>query len=302
MAESLKTNKTRWHRLLGTLLEQLLTPVGISVQCDVKVMVNPPEADILLLRRQTSQWTKAQLERLADGIRDTKASHILLEFKYSESVNEKALQQTLSYDYFYKSANKLSDKQVQSFLVSAKTPHSATLEKLFYQCSQHNGVYVSKLPVFRHVILIVLNELSNEPHNVWIKCFASRRLEKEKAFEIMKTTGLNIISKPLERLLSGLWRLWFNDTEGFEMSSELTPEKVMEMGKFWGESYLHSLTPEERASGLSIKERLAGLGVKERLLDLDTKEILSEIDHQKLLADLPVEEIEAFLQQLKKQQ
>jgi len=35
-------NKTRWHRLLGSLLEQLLIPVGISVQCDVKVMVNPP--------------------------------------------------------------------------------------------------------------------------------------------------------------------------------------------------------------------------------------------------------------------
>jgi GH24 family phage-related lysozyme (muramidase) len=40
-------NKTRWHRLLAALLEQLLTPVGVSVQCDVKVMVNPPEADIL---------------------------------------------------------------------------------------------------------------------------------------------------------------------------------------------------------------------------------------------------------------
>lgn len=112
MTNASKSNKTRWHRLLGTLLEQLLTPVGISVQCDVKVMVNPPEADILLLRRQTSEWTKAQLERLADGIRDSKASHILVEFKYSESLNEKALQQALSYDYFYKTANHLSEKQV----------------------------------------------------------------------------------------------------------------------------------------------------------------------------------------------
>ena len=86
MANSSKINKTRWHRLLGTLLEYLLTPVDISVHCDVKVMVNPPEADILLLRRETAQWTEQQRLRLPDGIRNTRAQHILLEFKYSESV------------------------------------------------------------------------------------------------------------------------------------------------------------------------------------------------------------------------
>jgi hypothetical protein len=115
-----KIKKTRWHRLLGSLLEQLLTPVGISVFCDVKVMSNPPEADILLLRRETEYWTPEQRQRLADGIRDSRASHILLEFKYSESFSEKALLQTLSYDYFYKNSHHLAENHVQSFLVCAK--------------------------------------------------------------------------------------------------------------------------------------------------------------------------------------
>ena len=285
-----KNNKTRWHRLLGSLLEQLLTPVGISVQCDVKVMVNPPEADILLLRRQTPQWTDEQLERLPDGLRESVASDILLEFKYSESVNEKAFQQAVSYDYFYKSANKFSHKQVQSFLISAKTPHSATLDEFFYQPSQCKGVYFSKLPLFRHVILIVLNELSNEPHNAWIKCFASRRLEKKKAFEVIKTMSLNLLSSRLEEFLLVLSQHWFSDRGEFDMGVELTVEKVVEMGKFWGQSYLSSLNPEERLAGLGAEERLAGLGAEERLTGLAEKEILSVVDHQKIVAGLDVKE------------
>ncbi len=133
LMDKTENSKTRWHRLLGTLLEQLLTPVGINVQCDVKVMSEPPEADILLLRRQNRLWTKVQKQRLADGIRDTRASHILLEFKYTESVNEKAFRQAIAYDYFYKTANRLKDGQVQSFLVSAKTPRAATLKNSGYR-------------------------------------------------------------------------------------------------------------------------------------------------------------------------
>jgi len=45
------TPKTLWHHLLGTLLKNLLSPVGILVQLDLKVMTEPPEADVLLLRR-----------------------------------------------------------------------------------------------------------------------------------------------------------------------------------------------------------------------------------------------------------
>jgi hypothetical protein len=30
------TTKTRWHRLLGSVFEQVLTPVGIAVYTDVR--------------------------------------------------------------------------------------------------------------------------------------------------------------------------------------------------------------------------------------------------------------------------
>ncbi len=67
------------------------------------------------------------------------------------------------------------------------------------------------------------------------------------------------------------------------MNTELTAEKVMELGKVWGETYLSLLAPEERLEGL------------------DAKDIISTIDHQKILSELPLEEIEAYLKQQKKQ-
>jgi len=78
---------TPWHRLLGEVLEKLLTPVGLSVYTELSLMNRPPRADILILRRQPAHWTAPQLERLPDGVRDSQASHILLEFKYTESLS-----------------------------------------------------------------------------------------------------------------------------------------------------------------------------------------------------------------------
>ena len=69
----------------------------------------------------------------------------------------------------------------------AKTPCPKFLEKFAYKQSQHKGGYTSQMPVFRWVMLIILNDLSDEAHNAWIKCFASRPKEKKKAFVLLKS-------------------------------------------------------------------------------------------------------------------
>ena len=62
-------------------MEYVLTPVGIEVSTNVDVMGNPPEGDMLLLRRHGRHWSEEQKARLPDGIRDSDAGHILIEFK-----------------------------------------------------------------------------------------------------------------------------------------------------------------------------------------------------------------------------
>ena len=80
--------------------------MGVKVLTDVSVMSEPPKTDILLLRKEHRRWIKAQLERLPDGVRDCRAKHILLEFKYTESINENAFLQALCYDYLYRCTHK----------------------------------------------------------------------------------------------------------------------------------------------------------------------------------------------------
>jgi hypothetical protein len=178
--ESTAPQKTLWHRLLARLLELILSPLDIEVQPDVSVMTDPPEADILLLRRKTGRWTKAQRAHLPDGIRDSEASHILIEFKYTESFNEAALGQATGYDVFFKRSKKLAASRLQTVLLSAKKPEAKTLTSLGYEATEYPGVYRTQYPIIKNVLLLSLNELSNEPHNLWIKCFASRKKVKKE--------------------------------------------------------------------------------------------------------------------------
>jgi hypothetical protein len=282
--EDSSSSKTRWHRLLGSVLEQLLAPVGIMVQTDVPVMSDPPEADILLLRRDTPTWTQEQLARLPDGIRHSQASHILIEFKYTESVNEDAWLQILGYDTFYKRAKHLTATNVQSFLVSAKTPQAETLTEWGYAKTDYPGVYHSTDRIFGRIILLSLNRLADEPHNAVFKCFASRRGEKQKAFTTLSQFCVAFLKDKLERLLAGLHQHWFSHTGEEFMKQSLTPETVMEMGQQWLEAHL------------------ARLPVDERLKGLKPQEVVSQYAPQERLAGLSVEEIEEYLNQLKRKQ
>ncbi|MCP4110278.1 MAG: hypothetical protein GY749_32945, partial [Desulfobacteraceae bacterium] len=178
MKKQQKKTKTRWHRLLGKLLEELLVPVGISVYTEVPVTVEPPKTDVLLLGREGSEWTAEQAERLPDGIRGSRAKHILLEFKYTESINKNAISQTLCYEFFYRRTQKLDEDEAQIFLISSKTPRKAVLEKAGYYATDQKGVYKSSDFLLEAIPILVLNELSDEMHNAFIKCFASRKKAK----------------------------------------------------------------------------------------------------------------------------
>jgi hypothetical protein len=280
---TVKKQKTSWHRLLARLLEIVLSPVDIDVQPNVSVMTEPPEADILLLRRKTPQWTAAQRARLPDGIRDTDASHILIEFKYTQSFNEQALAQAVGYDFSYKHAKKLPDQEVQTVLLSARKPHSDTLTFLGYQPTKYPGVYHTQNAVTRKVLLLSLNELSKEPYNVWYACFATHKNVKKQAFKQLKQLGFVSIANELKWFISGLMQLWFGAAEG-EEKMKFTPEEVTEFGKQLGDIWLADLT------------------VDDMLNRFGREEVLSHFKPDDRLAGLKPEIIEDYLKQLKKRQ
>jgi len=284
--------RTLWHRLLATLLEELLSPVGIQVYTDFPLLSKSPEADILLLRRDSPQWTTEQRLRLPDGIRDSSASQILIEFKYTESINEEAFLQTLSYDTIYKRAKLLKATDIQTFLVSSKTPQAETLTEWGYTGTNQPGVYRSQERSLRLITLLSLNDLSAEPHNAFVKTFASRRQQKREAFATLKRTGLSGLTVKLPWFLAGLQTYWFSTDTGEDfMKPQLTPEKVMALGEQWILACLATLPVEKRLEfmGLTAQERLAGLPARERVDGLSIQE---------RLAGLTPAEIENYLRQL----
>ena len=290
MKSDKKQRKTLWHRLLGRLLEELLVPTGILVYTDIPVMGEPPEADILLLRKTRPRWTEEQRSRLPDGIRDSRATHILIEFKYTESVNRDVLLQTLSYDYHYKNSQRLGANELRTFLVSSRTPRRATLEKFGWHPADKPGIYKSRNPLAESVTLLLLNELADTPHNAWLRCFASRKQEKKSAFATLMGRGFSSFSHQLQWFLEGLLHHWFA-TGGENMETEITPDDVMWIGKKWQQAVLSGLRPEERLAGLTLKDRLDGLTLRDRLDGLTLRDVLAEFSP---------EEIEAYLKKMRK--
>ena len=317
MTHSSTTSKTLWHRLLGKLLEELLTPVDITVSVDSPVMSQSPKADILLLQRKPGAWTEAQRQRLPDGLRDSGARHIVIEFKYTESFTNEAVQQALAYDLFYKHSQKLDDAVVQTFLVCAKQPQAERLAQFGYRSTVPAGVYHHSQDLLRKIILLSLNELADSPHNACFKCFASQRAEKKKAFDQLIGGPVNFSrTQPLIGFVRGLWNYWF-PLRGEDMDLEVTPEHIARLGKRWKQGLLGGLSieeileevklddllahlkPEQRLAGLKPEQRLAGLKPEQRLAGLKLEERIAGFKPEEILAAVNPQDLENYLKQLK---
>lgn len=291
--------KTLWHRLLGKLFEIVLSPEGVTVLSELPATSNPPLIDILLLRRESAQWTPQQMALLPDGVRDRHVAHHLIECKLTESLNEESFQQALTYDYLYRQSQQLSSNAVQTYIVSAHTPRSTNIEVWGYQVSDHAGVYVSSLPLLKRVVLLVLNELSDAPHNDFLRLFASRQRVRSSAIQMLLRQPLTKWSAEFWALLFGLQRIY--KVEGADMRKDLTVEEVLEIGEEMRRQVIASAAPEERLLGLAPEERrqvIASAAPEERLLGLAPEERLAGLAPEERLAGLAPEELQVVMKQL----
>ena len=243
MSQNQQTEQTKWHRFLAKGFELSLGERGVIVLTEVEVSGNPPKVDVLLLRRETDEWTAEQLELLPDGIRDVQASHILIEFKYTESLTLDAVLQAIGYEYFYRKSNGLSHEDVQIFILCPKRPRANRLQEFSYSESSQPGVFHSTFIVNRHVPLLLLNELSSESHNAFVKMFASRSVQKEKAIRLLR--NFRKLSGELIDYFEALRVIW-SLPEGENMNEVLTPERVIEMGKELARLWVKHVPEDDR--------------------------------------------------------
>lgn len=273
MSKEITTDRIAWHQFLGAVLGHLLRPVGITVHVEFPVASEPPISDVVLLRPGSKNWTEEQIARLPDGIRDDPAGDVLLELKYTESVNHLAIGQAMLLYELYCRSHKASRKKTRIYLVSSKRTNKKLLNKYGYLPTQWPGVFHSNNPCLLNVRFISLNDLANTPHNAFFKCFASQIKEKANAFSLLKKIDFIHNSSQLTWLLNALALLWFEE-EGAQMNiPELTPEKATEMGKRWGDFILDLLPPEEVLAHFRPEDRLQGLRPEERLQGLSVEDI-----------------------------
>jgi hypothetical protein len=82
----------------------------------------------------------------------------------------------------------------------AKTPSQKFRMDFGYQESDRPGVWHSNNTMLDILYILVLNDLSDAPHNLFIKCFASRKKEKERSFRKL----FEFSCKQLNASLAGL--------------------------------------------------------------------------------------------------
>jgi len=235
---------TRWHHLFGGVLEEVLGPLDIIVQTDVDVSNDPPEMDVLLIQNTRSPtWTPRQTRYLPDGIRTSRASHIIIEFKYTESVNQDAVQALLGYEIFYRRTHHLKAEAVQGFLVSGRTPRASTRAVWGYTEQEAPGVYRSTNQLLANTPLIVLSELADEPHNVFFKLFARQRAERQAAFSRFDQHIWWEVSPKACWLVRGLADVWM--LKGGKDMRSITKEDLMQRGKELPRMILPLITEDE---------------------------------------------------------
>jgi len=314
--EQSKSSRKPWHRWFGNFFKIPLEPLGLEVHTGYEVMTGPPEADVVIIRKRRKAWTREQLKFLPDGIRESAAAHVIIEFKQSESVNEDAFFQTAGYRHFYKSSNRLKNEDMQIFLASSKTPVGATLKEHGYVPTGPPGVYQSSLPLLKRIILLSLNDMADEPHNTLVRLLASKMKTRMSAMGRLEKMFARFPKKLEDYVMRFLGFLSERGGEMDETQTELTQEERAQITKtmlsflpadevlsrYSPEDMLAMLTPEDMLSKLKPEDMLSKLKPEDMLSKLKPEDILSRYNIKDLLAGMKPEDIEAHLQNIRQKE
>jgi len=214
------------------------------------------------------------LERLPDGIRKSKASHIIIELKYSQSLNDDTYCQVGGYYKFYKESNKLKDSEIDAFIISSKTPSKKFINDFGYKKKVAPGVFLSSYPVVRIIPLISLNDLSNAPYNIPFKIFASKKREQISVYNKIKNMlKKKIFTKELNRFFYSFFKVLF--IKGVEEMDwlNLSPEEEQKIISSFDDVILERMSIEKRLKGIKPEDRLKGIKAEDRLKGIKPEDI-----------------------------
>jgi len=78
---------TPWHDYFGGLFKESLIPLDLDVESNYAIGKGPPRVDLLIIRKENTNWTESQLKYLPNGVRQSKRRHIIMELKKTQSIS-----------------------------------------------------------------------------------------------------------------------------------------------------------------------------------------------------------------------
>ena len=277
---------------------------------------------MLIIRRTGQRWSKAQLEFLPDGIRQSSCKHVILELKYTESVNRVAIFQTLGYLGSYVKLKSLQVENVCCFLVSSKKPQQNVLEKIGFVPTDIKGVYQPQDNRLMPIQLISLNELSNAPYNLWIKLFSSKISQRFDVLNHIMSQNFNQFNKGLIIVFIKIIKFWniIGETSMKRIqkkivydTEDLTDEDIaifftlfrikpeMAMKQFKPEDIVKQFKPEDVVKQFKPEDVVKQFKPEDVFKQFKPEDVVKQFKPEDLLKGLDPEIVEAYLKKTKKQ-
>ena len=142
--------------------------------------------------------------------------------------------------------------------------------------------------------------MGDEPHNAFVKAFASRPGQKAKALAtIRQQSELSDELLGYFEVLGTLWAL----PEGAKMNEILTPERIVEIGREWKRILLQHATPAELEEMLSpasmqkLTERSFEQGINQKTHDIVLAMHAKGFDLVVIadITSLPIDQVQALV-------
>jgi hypothetical protein len=293
--------KTKSHLLFGKLFKAIMAPLGVVVSTEFKIMSDSPRADILIIKKRSGKWSQKQLKMIPDGIRESEARYIILEFKYTQSLSDKSFQQALGYDYFLGEHYHLKRNDFQTFIVSAITPRQEILIDYGYSQTGTNGVYKSHIRAFKLFPILILNELPDEYHNALIKAFASRKAQREKAKQLLREKHyIETIPKGINTIIAEIFKYIFCKPEEDISMASMTDEHASKVARFIDVFVNTNLSLEEVLSQYKTEDVISKYKPKDVISQFKPKDVISQFRPEDIVSCLDKSQIMLLKQQLDK--
>lgn len=144
-----------------------------------------PKVDVLLTCSNKEGWTLEQRRMLPDGLRQGKATHIIMNMSYDQVEDELPFIRIMVCGILYRDSENLPESDVLMVMVLTQAPKPEIMEELGFKPTKRPGIYRSAISIFENQIVMVLDQLSNTLPNAPFKCFSRSQKARQDAYNTL---------------------------------------------------------------------------------------------------------------------